>query len=404
MPSPLDGIKVVDLTRVLAGPFASMRLGDMGADVIKIEIPGQGDDTRSYGPPFINGESTYFLSINRNKRSLTLNLRSEKGKEVLRRLVKVSDVVIENFRGGAMERLGFGYERLREINQKVIYCAITGYGHTGPRRTHPAYDLIIQAESGMMDVTGAADGPPIRAGISMADVTAGQAGVEGILLALIDRAKTGKGQMVDISMLDSLMALFTYHTQGYLATGQSPRRRGNLHASITPYEAYATKDGHFVLAAANDAQYRSLCQMVRSMSLDGESGIADRMEAEIFTTNTSRVEHREELRAILEGLFLLRTTNEWLEVLTKAGVACGSINRVSDILESEVIKARDMLPEMDHPVAGKVRTVGIPVKLSGSPGAVRLAPPTLGQHTEEVLTNLGYSPDEIRQMKSEGVV
>ena len=401
MPSPLDGIKVVDLTRVLAGPFASMRLGDMGADVIKIEIPGQGDDTRSYGPPFVNGESTYFLSINRNKRSLTLNLRMDKGKEVLRRLVEGADVVIENFRGGAMERLGFGFERLQEINPRIVYCAISGYGHTGPRSTHPAYDLIVQAESGLMDVTGAEDGPPIRAGISMADVTAGQAAVEGVLLALIDRVKTGKGQMVDISMLDSLMALFTYHTQGYLATGQSPRRRGNLHASITPYEAYATKDGFFVLAAANDALYVSLCQVVRSLGLEA---IADEMDADVYATNTSRVEHREELRAILDGLFVLRSTEEWLDVLTKAGLPCGRINRVSDILESDVIKARDMLPVMDHPVAGKVPTVGIPVKLSGSPGQVRLPPPTLGQHTLEVLTSLGYSRNEIHQLEAEGVI
>lgn len=404
MAGPLDGIRVLDLTRILAGPFATMRLGDMGARVIKVEIPGQGDDTRLFGPPFVEGESAYFMSINRNKKSLTLNLRSEKGKEVLSKLIEASDVIIENFRPGTLERLGFSYDRIQEINPRIIYCAISGYGHTGPRSTDPSYDLIIQAESGLMDITGLTEGPPTKVGISLADVTGGLAAVEGVLLALLHRGKTGKGQKVDISLLDSILSLFTYQTQNYFATGQAPRRRGNLHPTITPYESFATQDGHFILAVGNEGQWHSFRQALQSVAGETNGPLLHELDDQRFATNASRVEHRDELRSILDQLFPSRTTDEWLEMLEAAGVPCGRINRVSDALESDVVEARDMVQEIDHPKVGRMRMMGIPVKLSDSPGDIRLPPPLLGEHTEEVLADLGYSAEDIQQMRADGVV
>jgi len=404
MAGPLDGIQILDLTRILAGPFATMRLGDMGAGVIKVEIPGQGDDTRLFGPPFAEGESAYFLSTNRNKKSLTLNLRSGKGKEVLSKLIETSDVIIENFRPGALERLGFGWDRIQEINPRIIYCAISGYGHTGPRSTDPSYDVILQAESGLMDITGLPEGPPTKVGISLADEVGGLAAVEGVLLALLHRGKTGKGQKVDISLLDSILALFTFQAQGYFVTGQSPRRRGNLHPTLTPYESFATQDGNFILAVGNEGHWRSFRQALQAVADETNGSLLHGLDDERFASNASRLGHREELRSILDQLLPSRTTDEWLEMLSAAGVPCGRINRVSDTLESEVLRARDMVQEVDHPKAGRIRLLGIPVKLSDSPGEIRLPPPLLGEHTDEILIDLGYSTDDIQQMRADGVV
>ena len=403
MAGPLDGIQVSDLTRVLAGPFATMRLGDMGARIIKVEMPGQGDDTRIYGPPFIEGESAYYLSINRNKKSLTLNLRSEKGKQVLSKLIDESDVIIENFRPGTLERLGFSYDRIREINPRIIYCALSGYGQTGPRSADPSYDLITQAESGLMDITGVPDGPPTKAGISLADVAGGLAAVEGVLLALLHRGKTGKGQMVDISLLDALLPLFTYQAQGYFVTGQSPQRRGNQHPSITPYESYSAKDGHFILAVANEGFWTSLCQVLRSQTDESSGLLVAKLEDEKFATNASRIAHREELRSILDELFLSRNADEWVEMFKAAAIPSAMINRLSDILESPVLQAREMVQEIVHPKVGRMRMLGIPIKLSESPGEIRLPPPMLGEHTGEILLDLGYSAEEIQQMRADGV-
>ena len=404
MAGSLDGIQVVDLTRVLAGPFATMRLADMGARVVKIEIPGQGDDTRLFGPPFVGAESAYFMSINRNKRSLTLNLRSRKGKEVLLKLIETSDVIIENFRPGVLDRLGFGYDQIHEINPRMVYCAISGYGHTGPRSTDPSYDVIIQAESGLMDITGSTDGPPTKVGISLVDVAGGLAAVEGVLLALLYRGKSGKGQKVDISLMDSIISLFTYQAQSYFATAQSPERKGNLHPTLTPYESFTTKDAHLIVAVANESQWRSFLQALQPAAQERGGLLEGQLDDERFSTNPSRVEHRQELRSLLDPVFASRTTDQWIEVLSASGVPCGRINRVSEILESGLLQAREMVQEVDHSRAGPTRMLGIPIKLSESPGEVRLPPPLLGEHTEEVLTGLGYTLEDIQHLRTEGVI
>ena len=404
MSGPLEGIRVLDLTRILTGPFATMRLGDMGAEVIKVELPGKGDDTRGYGPPFTNGESVYFLSINRNKRSITLNLKSEKGKEVLWRLIERCDVVIENFRPGTLEELGFSYEGMRQTNPRIIYCAISGYGQTGLRRRDPSYDLIVQAESGLMDITGHPDGPPTKAGISLADVAGGLAAAEGILLALFRRERTGVGQKIDISLLDSLLPLFTYQTGIYFATGKSPQRRGNRHPTITPYESFEAKDGHFILAIASESLWHSFCQKMKEEVQGSDHSRVEELLAERFSTNALRVQNREELRSILDSMFCVRTTEEWLTMLTSAGIPCGGINKVSEICDSALLKEREMVLEVQHPLAGPIKMIGLPIKLSESPGSVRLPPPTLGEHTEEVLLSLGYSPGEISQMRAQEVI
>jgi formyl-CoA transferase/CoA:oxalate CoA-transferase len=371
-----------------------MKLGDMGADVIKIEQPGKGDDTRAWGPPFVQGESAYFLSVNRNKRSVTLNLKSPEGKKILRALVRRCDILVENFRAGVMESLGFGYRNVRAVNPRLIYCSISGYGQTTSRSHKPSYDLIVQGESGLMDVTGFPEGPPVKAGISLADVTAGTMAFEGILLALIERGRNGKGQHVDISLLESLLSLFTYQSQIALSTDNPVGRKGNRHPTITPYETYETKDAYVNVAIANDAAWHGFCGLVKP-------GIASDPR---FRTNSGRVKNRKALERILAPILKSRRTGEWIRRLGRADVPVGRINSIHDALKLPVVRERNVVRTVKHPAAGLLRMVGTPLRLSGHPEGKVSPPPLLGQHTREVLGSLGYSKPRIERFVNMGVV
>ncbi len=396
MSGPLEGIRVVDLTRILAGPYCTMMLGDMGAEIIKIENPDGGDDTRGWGPPFLNGVSTYFISINRNKKSLTLNLKDERGKELLRDLIRKSDVMVENFRPGALDKLGFSWEEIHRINPGMIFASLSGFGQTGPRKNEPGFDVVIQGEGGLMSITGEPDGPPNKFGASVADITAGMLAAQGILLSLYHREKTGVGQMVDVGMLDGQVALLTYHANGYFATGKLPPRRGNKHPSITPYETYSCKDGYFNLGVGNDSLWRRFCDAM---------GLGDIKEDPKFAVNKDRVDNRLELQEILDALFAEKTVEETLDALRGAGIPCGPINNLAQVLSEPQVLARKMVVDVDVPVAGPTKVTGVPIKLSETPGSVRTPPPTLGQHTEEVLESvLGMDEAQRNALRQEGVV
>jgi crotonobetainyl-CoA:carnitine CoA-transferase CaiB-like acyl-CoA transferase len=393
---PLDGIKVLDLTRVLAGPYCTMLLADMGADVVKVERPGAGDDTRAFGPPFVNGESAYFMSINRNKRSLTLNLKEDKARQILRQLLETIDVVVENFRPGTMESFGFGYEAVHDFNPGLVFCSISGYGHTGPDADLPGYDLIIQGEGGAASLTGDTEGPPYKVGNSQADIVAGMMAFQGILLALLARNQSGTGQKIDISMLDCQVAMLTYQAGIYFATGESPTRLGNQHPTITPYETYRCKDGFINLACGNDNMWRTFCRVI---------GQEEWTEDPRFRTNADRVGHRRQLAALLEPVILQKTTQEWIDQLRQNGLPCGPIQTVGQVCEDPQVIARDMIVPLDHPTAGPIRVTGVPIKLSDTPGEVHSAPPTLGQHTTEVLGDwLQINATEAEALHQDGVV
>ncbi len=396
MAGPLEGIRVVDLTRILAGPYCTMMLGDMGAEIIKIENPDGGDDTRGWGPPFLNGVSTYFLSINRNKKSLTLNLKHPRGKALLRDLILESDVMVENFRPGTLEKLGFPWEEIHRINPRMIFASVSGFGQTGPRKNEPGFDVVIQGEGGLMSMTGEPDGPPTKAGPSIADITAGMLAAQGVLLSLYHREKTGAGQMVDVGMLDGQVALLTYHANGYFATGKTPPRRGNKHPSITPYETYSCRDGYFNLGVGNDSLWRRFCDAMGLGSLKADPR---------FAINKERVRHREALQAILDPFFAEKTVAQTLETLRGAGIPCGPINTLGQVLNEPQVLAREMVVDLDVPVAGPTKVTGVPIKLSATPGAVRTPPPTLGGHTDEVLEAiLGMDETQRCALRREGVV
>ncbi len=396
MPGPLEGITVLDFTRVLSGPYCTMQLADMGARVIKIEHPGKGDDTRAWGPPFVNGESAYFLSINRNKESLTLDLKSTGARRVLDALLASADVVVENFRPGTMSRLGLGYAQLAGRFPRLVYCSISGFGQSGPRTKEPGYDAVVQAEGGLMSVTGAADGQPFRLGVAIADIASGMFATQGIAFALFARERSGKGQLVDIGMLDATAALLTYQAGIYFATGETPRRMGNRHPTIVPYETFETSDGDFVLAVGNDEQWRRFCAV---------AGLDDLSSDERFATNRARVTNYETLRPLLAQAFRRGARAEWVGRLRPAGVPCGSVRDVAEVLQDPHLEARGMIERLEHAVVGAMRVTGVPVKLSGTPGAVRTPPPTLGQHTVEILTkDLGYSEAEVQRLRAEGAI
>ena len=392
---PLAGIRVLDLTRVLAGPFCSMILGDMGAEVIKVEEPGKGDDTRGW-PPFLGGEATYFLSVNRNKKSLTLNMKAPDGQAILRKLAAKSDVVLENFRPGTMERLGFGFAALRKLNPRLIYCAISGFGESGPEASRPGYDLIVQGESGVMDLTGFADGPPVKVGNSVADLVSGMAAAHGVTLALLSRARTGKGQKVEIGMLDVMASLLTYQAGLYWNAGGRPARRGNQHPSIVPYEVFQSQDAYLTLGVANNSLFERMCRAIGREELAKDPR---------FDSEANRVTNREALVPLLNAIFSTRPASDWLKRLDEAGVPAGRIKTVAEVCDSEHLRARGMFVQLQHPKAGTVTAMGVPIRLWDTPGAAQAPAPLLGQHTDEILTGLLRIPKaKVDKLRADSVV
>lgn len=370
MDAVLSDVVVIDLSRVLAGPYCTMILGDLGATVIKVEHPGKGDDTRHFGPPYIAGESAYYLGLNRNKRSILLDFSTPEGKERLLKLVSTATVLVENFRPGSLERQGLGYEALRAINPGLIYCSISGYGQTGPYALRPGYDFVAQAESGIMSVTGEIDGDPYRVGTPVGDVSAGMFACMSILAALRVRDRTGKGQQIDISLLETTMSLLSNVSSNYLISGEEAQRFGNGHPNIVPYQAFHTKDGYIVVSCGNDRLYQALCQLLGRDDLAADPR---------FATNPQRVRNREELVPVLQEEFLRRKTDEWLPELRAAGIPCGPINTVSQIFNDPHIQARGFVWECEHPTAGRIKLSGSPIHLSETPTRLYKAPPLLGE-------------------------
>jgi crotonobetainyl-CoA:carnitine CoA-transferase CaiB-like acyl-CoA transferase len=378
--TPLEGLTVLDFTRVLAGPYCTMQLGDLGARVIKIEQPGHGDDTRAWGPPFVNGESAYFLSINRNKESVALDLKDGGSRRVVDALLARTDVVVENFRPGTLERLGWGYAAVAARHPRIVYCSISGFGQTGPRRLEAGYDAMMQGEAGLMSITGPADGPPYRLGVAIADIATGMFAVQGILAALYVRGKTGRGQLVDIAMLDSVTALLTYQASIAFATGETPGRMGNRHPSIAPYDTFPAADGEFVLSVGNDDQFGRLARVL---------GRPEMAQNPRFVTNADRVRNYDVLRRDLTQLFASWTRTDLLKALSDVGVPVSAVRTVTEALADQQLMTREMIVPLEHVAAGPVRVLGTPLKLSDTPLSVRLPPPALGQHTNAVLREVG---------------
>jgi crotonobetainyl-CoA:carnitine CoA-transferase CaiB-like acyl-CoA transferase len=394
-PGPLAGLTIVDLTRVLSGPYCTMLLADMGARVIKIEQPGRGDDTRAWGPPFVGEESAYFLSINRNKESVTLDFKATEGRRILNQLISTADVVVENFRPGVMTRLGLDYAALAERYPRLVFCSISGFGQDGPRRDHAGYDAVIQAEGGLMSVTGDADGRAFRVGVAVTDMVAGLLAAQGIVLALFARERTGRGQQVDISMLDGVISLLSYHASIYLTTGAESRRVGNRHATIAPYDTFPTADGELFLAVGNDDQFQRFCKAAELQKL---------LEDERFSTNPRRVANEASLKEIIEPVMRRRKRDEWIAALADAGVPCGAVRSVPEALSDPQVSTRRMVEAVEHAVLGSMKVLGTPIKLSDTSASVRSAPPTLGQHTDTVLAGLGLSGADITALRTRAIV
>ena len=393
---PLDGIRVLDLTRVLAGPYCTMFLGDLGAEIVKVEQPGVGDDTRGWGPPFVGGESAYFLCVNRNKKSITIDLKLDDGTALVRRLAEKADVLIENFLPGTMERFGLGEESLRAANPKLIYASLTGFGADGPMSDMPGYDLIVQAWGGLMSITGAPDGEPTKVGVAIIDLVAGLMLGKSIAAALFAREKLGMGQRIDTSLLEAEVACLINAGSNYLVAGKVPGRWGNAHPTIVPYQSFQTADSYLVIGVASEGIWRRFCQAI------GKTEMADDAR---FAKNADRVENRAVLIAMLTEMFRGRDNETWLKILNAAEVPCAPIQTIDQVFAAPQVRHRDMLIEVEHPMAGTIRMAGIPVKFSATPASVRLPPPLLGQHTDEVLSSwLGINNDEIAVLKGKKVI
>jgi len=395
MAGPLTGFTVLDLTRVLSGPYCTMVLGDLGARIIKVEQPRKGDDTRAWGPPFVGAESAYFLSINRNKESVTLDYKPAAGRDVLEKLIARADVLVENYRPGTLERVGFGWEAVHARYPRLVYASISGYGQTGPRRDEAGYDAVMQAEGGLMSVTGDADRPGYRLGVAITDMVAGLYCAQGITAALLGRERSGEGQRVDIGMLDTTAALLTYQAANWFTTGQTPQRKGNRHATIAPYETFTTADGEIVIAVGNDDIWKRFCPA---------AGLPELADNPRFATNKDRMENYDEMRPPIDRVFRTATNAEWIERLNAAGVANGEVRDIGQMLNDPQLAAREMVQTLMHPTIGATRVIGAPIKLSATPASLRTAPPVLGQHTDAVLGELGYSAADITGLRDNRVI
>ena len=390
----LSGIKVLDLCRVVSGPFATMHLGDLGADVVKIEDPRIGDESRRYGPPFVNGESSYFLSVNRNKRSCAIDLKSPSGRDAVIALAKAADVVIDNFRPGTLDKWGLSYAALSADNRKLIQCSISGFGRTGPDASRPGYDLILQGESGVMDITGDPDGTPMKVGTSIADLVTGLYASQAVLAALMKRERSGVGGRVDVSMLDAMASLLTFNAGMYFASGESPKRRGNVHPTISPYETFEASDGWFNLGVANDKFWCLFCDAVGRKDLEADPR---------FDSAPKRAANRAVLAGILRPIFKAEPRDRWLEIFGRAGIPCGAIRTVGEVCEAPQLVQRGMVQTVAHRVAGDVKFVARPLRFDDEPPAPSTPPPTLGEHTAEVFENwLGWTRKDVLALATKG--
>jgi formyl-CoA transferase len=395
MPGALEGIRVLDLSRILAGPMCAMTLADLGADVVKVERPGSGDDVRQWGPPYAGTESAYYLALNRNKRSITINLSAEAGRNIVRQLAAQSDVVVENFKTGALDGMGLGYCDLSAGNPGLIYSSITGYGHTGPDKGKAGYDFAIQGRGGIMSITGEPDGQPMKVGLAIIDVLAALNACVGILASLHVRSQTGRGQHIDIALLDSECACLTNQASNYLVGGMNPGRVGNSNPNIVPYQAVKASDAWFNIAVGNNQQFARLCAALGAPELAADSR---------FAGNPDRVRNRQELVPLMAERFQQRTVTEWLDILRKENVPADPINSIPQVFSDEQVLAREMVVDMPHPTVGSVKLVGSPLKLSNNPVSYVRHPPLLGEHTDEILGELGYSDEEITHLREEGAI
>jgi formyl-CoA transferase len=393
--APLDGIRILDLTRVLAGPFCTMTLGDLGADVVKIEEPGHGDVTRGWGPPFVGPDSAYFISVNRNKRSLTLDLRDGRAREIFLTLSRTADIVIENFKVGTLERLGVGYDRLQAENPRLIYCSITGFGSDGPYADRPGYDLIALGMGGMMSVTGEPDGEPMKVGVAVADLAAGMYACAAIQADQFERERSGLGQHVEAALLDSTVGWLTTVGSSYLVSGELPKRYGNTHPNIVPYQVFRARDRHFTVAVGTDGQFAALCDLIRRTELAKDPR---------FVTNGDRLRNRELLVTLLNQAFAAQDAETWTDLLLARGIPSGPINDVAQVFADPQVHHREMVVDVEMAGGARVKLAGIPIKMAATPGVVRRPPPRLGEHTDEILTDLGVSADELASLRARSAI